>query len=140
MKQGLSAISHIHLYHQQHSETTKFGNTVMPTLMVGAPITSESQISLLQIITHMHSYVRFEGLFRKPGNKTRIEQLMVELGESSVSVVVANSNYTGHDYASVLKQFLSELPEPLLVKRHLDAYIQASGTYLYFCVFDTNTV
>ena len=124
MKKGLSAISHMH---SVPGMTTRSGNAVSQTLSLGAPITNESQISLLQIITHMHSYVTHEGLFRKPGNKTRIEQLIVQLGTNGFDGTIGKSNYTGHDYASVLKQFLSELPEPLFVERNLDAYLQASG-------------
>ena len=123
MKRGLSSISHIHSY-QRPSEAAVCANQ---TLMIRVPITSENQISFLQAIAHMHNFVILEGLFRKPGNKLRIEQLLNELGKSGVNGVIANTHYTGHDYASVLKQILSELPEPLLVKRHLDAYIQASG-------------
>lgn len=129
MKKGLSAISHIHTYQDlHHSGATRCVNTAVQTLTLGAPITTESQVPFLQVITHIHRYVMLEGLFRKSGNKSRIELLIAELDKSGVSGVVANTNYSGHDFASVLKQFLSELPEPLLVKRYLNAYLQASGT------------
>ena len=126
MKKGLNAISHIHT--NQHNGATRCGNIAVQTLTLGAPVTAESQVPFLQVITHIHRYVMLEGLFRKPGNKSRIELLIAELDRSGVDGVVADTNYSGHDFASVLKQFLSELPEPLLVKRYLDAYLQASGT------------
>lgn len=126
MKKGLSALSHNP--NQHHNGATRCGNTTVQTLTLGDPVTTESQVPFLQVITHMHRYVMLEGLFRKPGNKSRIELLIAELSKSGVHGVVANINYSGHDHASVLKQFLSELPEPLLVKRYLDAYLQASGT------------
>ena len=141
MKKGLSAISHMHINHDQcPSEAARCGNTTLQTLTIGVPITSEIQVPFLQVITHMHRYVVLEGLFRKPGNKSRIEQLIAELGCSGVNGVIANTNYSGHDFASVLKQFLSELPEPLLVKRYLDAYLQASGTYVYIVLRETKSI
>ena len=41
--------------------------------------------------------------------------------------VILNESYHANDFASVLKQYFSELPEPLLIKRHLNAYLQAAG-------------
>ena len=126
MKKGLSAVSH--MYYQQPGQVETFDNAVnAQVLVMGTHVTSQNQVPLIQIITHMHKHVLLEGLFRKPGSKLRIEQMVVELERSGFSGIVANVSYTGHDYASLLKQFLSELPEPLLIKRHINAYIQASG-------------
>lgn len=43
-----------------------------------------------------------------------------------------NGRFTPHDVASVLKIFLGDLPEPLLTNAPLDAYLQITGTALYF--------
>ena len=98
-----------------------------PTLTFGEPISSESQVTLLQLIAYMDAHTAQEGLFRKPGSKTRVESLVRELGERSLEDIVASNTYSAHDFASVLKQFFSDLPEPLMLQRHLDAYIQAAG-------------
>ena len=128
MKKGLSAVSHV--YYQQPGQVENFDNATTQVLVMGTPVTSQNQVPLIQTITHMHKHVLLEGLFRKPGSKLRIDQMVIELERSGFSEVVANMSYTGHDYASLLKQFLSELPEPLLIKRHINAYIQASGELL----------
>ena len=97
------------------------------TLKFKSALTSENQVALLQLITHAHSFIVKEGLFRKPGNKTRIHSLISELAEHGVQSVVANASYKPHDHASVIKQYFSELPEPVLLKRHRDAYLQTAG-------------
>ena len=125
MKKGLSAVSHV--YYQQPGQVENFDNATTQVLVMGTPVTSQNQVPLIQTITHVHKHVLLEGLFRKPGSKLRIDQMVIELERSGFSEVVANMSYTGHDYASLLKQFLSKLPEPLLIKRHINAYIQASG-------------
>lgn len=134
MKKGLSAVTH--MYFQQQGEVTQCENvTAARVLVIGAPITISNQVPLLQVITHMHNYVLLEGLFRKPGNKLRIEQMVYDLEHSGIDEIVANTNYTGHDYASLLKQYLSELPEPILLKRHLNAYLQVSGkSFIPTCI------
>lgn len=134
MKRGLSALSHMtHHRHQNDHKYSQFNKdtdelTHIPTLTFGASLCDGKQTALLQLITHMHTYITSEGLFRKPGNKHRMEVLVQELETKCPSEVFASGSYNAHDFASVLKKFLSDLPEPILMKRHLDAYLQASGT------------
>ena len=52
---------------------------------------------------------------------------MTELGERELGEIVASEVYKPHDFASALKQYFAELAEPLLLNRHMDAYLQASG-------------
>lgn len=96
-------------------------------LVFGTPISSSSQIVLLQIITHMESFINHVGIFRKSGSKQRVDQLVHDLGEIDFEQILLSEMYKPHDYASMLKQYFSELPEPLLLKRHLDAYMQTAG-------------
>lgn len=137
MKRGLSS-----LYRHHHSRTS---NTVtypwvqivqtgdedtdglLSSLSFGTPLNEANQNVLLQLITHMNTFVSREGLFRKSGNKGRMEQMVKGLGEGAFGDVVLETSYNAHDFASVLKQYFSELPEPLLLKRHLNAYLQAAG-------------
>lgn len=96
-------------------------------LTFGGSLLESNQYALSQLIEHLHNFVTSEGLFRKPGNKHRMEAMIAEL-ESKPSTKVFNCHkYNAHDYASVLKKYLSELPEPLLMNRHLEAYLQTSG-------------
>lgn len=72
-----------------------------------------------------------EGLFRVSGNKKRQEELK-EILDKEDPVNFENGRFTLHDVASVLKIFLGDLPEPLLTNAPLDAYLQITGTALYF--------
>ena len=38
-----------------------------------------------------------------------------------------NDTFTEHDIASILKQFLAELPEPVIVDEHIEAHMQIIG-------------
>ena len=70
-----------------------------------------------------------EGVFRKPGNKLRISQLVEELSKGRFYEVLQDSITHPHDLGSILKQYFAELQEPLLLSRHLDAYLQIAGNY-----------
>ena len=107
------------------SETT---STSQHRLVFGAPISSSGQIVLLQILAHVETFATHEGIFRKSGSKHRMDQLVQDLREKDFEQILLSEMYKPHDYASVLKQYFSELPEPLLLKRHLEAYIQTAGT------------
>ena len=97
------------------------------TLTFGSSISTDSQTVLLQLMTHLESFASEEGLFRKPGSHSRIDQLVQQLSTLPLDQVIANPVYSPHDYASTFKQFFSELPEPLLLTRHMVAYEQAAG-------------
>lgn len=75
----------------------------------------------------MESFADHEGIFRKSGSKHRIEQLVRDLGEKDFERIVLSEMYKPHDYASMLKQYFSEMQEPLFLNRHLDAYMQTAG-------------
>lgn len=145
---GLHAISHI--YHAQRHHNPEVHNasqgglflswcwsfsnaylllaaTNSHFLIFGTPISTSNQIVLLQIITHMESFANNEGIFRKSGSKHRIEQLVRDLGEKDFEQIVLSEMYKPHDYASMLKQYFSEMQEPLFLNRHLDAYMQTAG-------------
>lgn len=128
---GLSTLSHwhqrdrVHLY-ELHTGDVE-GATAGPFLEFSADITADSQIVLLQLISHMQNFSAEEGLFRKPGKKQRVDALVRDLGEKPLADIVGSGAYKCHDFASVLKQFFADLPQPLLLTRHLDAYCQASG-------------
>lgn len=75
----------------------------------------------------MEEYINEEGLFRKPGSKSRIAHLVTALETTPFQSVLADTSYSPHDFASVFKQYFGSLPEPLMVNRHIEAYRQASG-------------
>lgn len=76
-----------------------------------------------------------EGIFRKTGAVTRQLQLKTCLNEGVV-VDFNDNNFTIHDCASVLKNFLSELPEPLVTDVYYPLYCQISGeTVIFILIF-----
>lgn len=127
---GLNAISnkchHRHGSMELLSQENPDGPSSHPTLQFGVPMTPDGQVVLIQLITHMTSFSSVEGLFRKPGNKMRVEQLIQELGEVNLTSIIAQQCYNPHDFASALKQYFADLQEPLMLSRHLDAYLQAA--------------
>jgi len=69
-----------------------------------------------------------EGLFRKSGNYSRVKILRGALNRGEdIARMLAVGPFTAHDCASLLKAFLSELPEPLLSERHLTVHGLAVG-------------
>ena len=74
----------------------------------------------------MLSDIKAEGLFRKTGNVTR-QRLLKEWIKQEAELHLDDGTFSPHDIATVLKQFLSELSEPLLTRKHFDAYCQIVG-------------
>ena len=141
VKRGLSALYRHH--HQQRPphlypwyqvtplqpEESEDTDHAPSTLTFGSPLKESEQVTLLQLITHMNMFVSSEGLFRKSGNRGRMDQMVKALREGRLGEVLQDGSYNAHDFASVMKQYFSELPEPLLMKRHLNAYLQAAGMF-----------
>ena len=86
----------------------------------------------------MHTDTSQEGVFRKPGNKLRISQLVEELSKGRFHEVLQDSITHPHDLASILKQYFAELQEPLLLSRHLDAYLQIAGKKICISLLHTH--
>jgi len=69
--------------------------------------------------------VKQEGLFRKAGNVDRQRVLCDRLDSAEAQLLL--HEFTVHDCATVLKTFLGEMPEPLLVEKYCTAYRQVAG-------------
>lgn len=80
------------------------------------------------------SDLKTEGLFRKTGNVAR-QRLLKEWLNEGVDLCLDQSSFTPHDCATVLKNYLSELPEPLLTERHYQAHLQVVGTLVDLCKY-----
>lgn len=79
-----------------------------------------------------------EGIFRLTGALSRQNKLK-SLISQGLPLNLEDGQFSVHDCASVLKNFLSELPEPLLSDTYYPAYIQISGMIfqLYFSLCKT---
>ncbi|XP_052863553.1 uncharacterized protein LOC128270187 [Anopheles cruzii] len=69
-----------------------------------------------------------EGIFRKTGSLTRQNELKNLLVQGN-ALHLDQGDYTAHDCASVLKNFLSELSEPLLTELYYPAYRQVAESF-----------
>lgn len=62
-----------------------------------------------------------EGIFRRTGSLSRQQELRQLLLTGS-SLDLDDSKFSVHDCASVLKGFLAELPQPLLMDQYYQTY------------------
>ncbi|XP_054168497.1 rho GTPase-activating protein 19-like [Oppia nitens] len=83
----------------------------------GSPLTQEGICcvnQLIEFITNDKNILN-EGIFRKSGSTVRQMELK-ELISMGVTVDLYANRFTVHDCCSVLKRFISELPEPLMTE------------------------
>lgn len=66
-----------------------------------------------------------EGIFRKTGSLQRQSELKNALIHG-VPINLEKGDFTAHDCASVLKNFLADLSEPLLTEHYYPAYCQVA--------------
>lgn len=103
-------------------KSNKQDNAKEAGLQVSSPIVNA--ISKLILSLQNARDLREEGLFRKTGGITRQRELKQRiLDDCSLCL----TPYTTHDRASVIKHLLSDIPEPLLMTRHYEAFRQAFG-------------
>jgi hypothetical protein len=69
-----------------------------------------------------------EGIFRRTGKLTRQQELKNALYQG-LPLDLDEGRFSVHDYASVLKGFLADLPEPLLTDLHYPAHCQIAGNF-----------
>ncbi|WAQ97071.1 RHG19-like protein [Mya arenaria] len=68
--------------------------------------------------------LKTEGIFRKTGNVAR-QRLLKGLVLGNTGDFNLNDNtFSPHDVATVLKQILSEMPDPLLTHKHYEAHLK----------------
>lgn len=66
-----------------------------------------------------------EGIFRKNGNIRRLNQLVEAINRDPLSVDLSQDNAV--QLAALLKRFLRELPEPLMVFKLYKLWVGAQG-------------
>ena len=69
------------------------------------------------------------GLFRKTGNVARQRVLKQWLSDGSLTSL-DDGTFSPHDCATVLKNYLGELPDPLLTEKNYEAHLQIVGKNL----------
>lgn len=92
-------------------------------MIFGSPLTEDSLVQIQHLMDYLSTHLEVEGLFRKPGNSHRLQQLRAALN-TGVCVDLASSRFHSHDVASILKAFLGELAEPVLLHKYFNAHLQ----------------
>jgi len=92
------------------------------------PVLSDQCLAQMQQLTDfLSTNLSMEGLFRKPGNALRQNQLITALS-TGACIDFSKSPFQPHDAASVLKTFLGQLSEPLLLpSKHFYAHKQIAS-------------
>ncbi|XP_052703062.1 rho GTPase-activating protein 19-like isoform X3 [Crassostrea angulata] len=95
------------------------------SVLFGAPLSNENVARIYPLIEFLSrpENLKTEGLFRKTGNVAR-QRLLKEWLNEGVDLILDQESFTPHDCATVLKNYLSELPDPLLTERHYQAHLQ----------------
>ncbi|PNF26273.1 hypothetical protein B7P43_G02660 [Cryptotermes secundus] len=104
---------------------SKKGKCAVKGVMEGAPLTQEGICQVYQLIDFLSKEQNIcqEGIFRRSGKMTRQQELKSFLNQG-MPLNLDDGHFSVHDCASVLKNFLAELPESLLTDAHYPAYCQ----------------
>lgn len=95
------------------------------SVFFGSQLTGESIASIFRLIEYLKrpENIEVEGLFRKAGSNAR-QMLLKEMLNKSSDLNLDEGQFSPHDCASVLKGFLKELPECLMVDKFAKAHCQ----------------
>ncbi|XP_051157321.1 uncharacterized protein LOC127279164 isoform X2 [Leptopilina boulardi] len=91
----------------------------------GVPLTQEGIKQVKRLINYLsqEECILQEGIFRRTGKLTRQQDLKNALHQG-LSLDFEEGRFSVHDCASVLKNFLADLPEPLLTDSHYPVHCQ----------------
>ncbi|XP_043992143.1 rho GTPase-activating protein 19-like [Gambusia affinis] len=92
-------------------------------VIFGAPLTEEGIAQICQLIEYLSKNLHVEGLFRVPGHSLR-QAALREMLNSGTEIDLETGDFHPNDAATLLKVFLGELPEPLLMHRHYQAHLK----------------
>jgi len=101
--------------------------------LFGSPLTETGVFLMMPLIGFLRKEenIKKEGLFRKAGNGRKMKLLKEQLLTQGSDLQIDPEQFGSHDVACVLKEFLRELPEPLLTHRHMEAHRQIRGLGLH---------
>ncbi|XP_013193606.2 rho GTPase-activating protein 19 isoform X2 [Amyelois transitella] len=96
----------------------------------GTSITEDGLLRLNELIDFLSKQenVTQEGIFRRTGSLSRQQELRQLLLTGS-SLQLEEGRFSVHDCASVLKGFLAELPQPLLMDQYYQTYCTLATQY-----------
>ncbi|KAF7645719.1 hypothetical protein LDENG_00199350, partial [Lucifuga dentata] len=92
-------------------------------VVFGAPLTEEGIAQIYQLIEFLSKNLHVEGLFRVPGHSLR-QAALREMLNAGAEIDLETGDFHPNDAATLLKAYLGELPEPLLMHRHYHAHLK----------------
>ncbi|XP_052778561.1 rho GTPase-activating protein 19-like [Mya arenaria] len=90
------------------------------------PLSKEMVFAMSKLVDYLSrpENIETEGIFRKTGNVARQRLLKgLVLGDTG-DFNLNDYTFSSHDVATVLKQILSELPDPLFTQKHFEAHLK----------------
>ncbi|XP_077469542.1 rho GTPase-activating protein 19-like isoform X3 [Stigmatopora argus] len=99
-------------------------------VVFGAPLTEEGIAQIYQLIEFLRKNLHIEGLFRVPGHSLR-QAALKEMLNTGAEIDLERGDFHANDAASLLKAYLGELPEPLLMHRHYLAHLKIGEFTLF---------
>ncbi|XP_051935433.1 rho GTPase-activating protein 19-like [Hippocampus zosterae] len=99
-------------------------------VIFGAPLTEEGIAQIYQLIEYLSKNLHIEGLFRVPGHSLR-QAALREMLNAGAEIDLETGDFHPNDAASLLKAYLGELPEPLLMHKHYHAHLKIGELTLF---------
>ncbi|KAL5022010.1 hypothetical protein ScPMuIL_001165 [Solemya velum] len=108
--------------------STPFSKKKDRVTLFGSALSQENVAQIYQLIEYLGrtENIRAEGLFRKTGNLGR-QRLLKEILNQGEDLGLEDGTFSPHDCATVLKNYLGELPDPVLTEKHFQAHLQVVG-------------
>ncbi|XP_060594717.1 rho GTPase-activating protein 18-like isoform X4 [Ruditapes philippinarum] len=116
---------------KRHKEHGIFGVPLVTLLEQDQKLKPNARIPLVfqEIVSYLVKFcLDTEGILRVPGSTSRIKQLRQEFEERFYQgTFIWGDDLTPNDVAALLKQFLRDLPVPLLTDEYIEAFAQVEN-------------
>lgn len=116
---------------KRHKENGIFGVPLVTLLEHDQKLQPNTRIPLVfqEIMSYLvKSSLDTEGILRVPGSTSRVKQLRQELEDRFYQgTFIWADDLTPNDVATLMKQFLRDLPVPLLTEEYIEAFAQVEN-------------
>lgn len=115
---------------KKFQETGVFGVPLETLVVNDSQFDNKAIVPLifLDIIRFLEKHcLEIEGILRVPGSTSRVKSLRQEIEEKFYQGTFSWVDVMGNDAAALLKQFLRELPSPLLTPQYIEAFAQVEN-------------
>jgi len=91
-------------------------------------------VSYLFLVVFPSTGLVQEGIFRRSGKVKQQQELMTfikEKNQEEISSLLESNQFTVHEVATVLKNLLADMPEPLLVESYYPLHCSLASQFQY---------